>query len=390
MPTARGWSVLGAGLGLVVLWVVFGELELLAVGAATALAVPMAAAWVRLSAPTITVDRSLIPSVTQAGGDVRVRLSVTNHGRVPVSTAHLSDPIPGLGTAGATLARLDGRSTAAVPYRLVARRRGIFSIGPAALTVQDPLGLASVTRVAGPRDTLVVHPRLEPMRGVPVVRGRDPSTDAVHPEFASRGGEDFYTIREYRQGDDLRRVHWPTTARIGELMIRQLETPWQSRGLVLLDTRAQVYDEEAAFETAVRGAASIFDHLRRAGFELDLLAGSTRVRASDPGARSRAMEVLAGVTPNPALDVLAVASRLRAGLGGGALIVITGTADDRLLRAARLLASDHASVAVAAVTRAPIGAAAVPGTRTSVAAIAPDEPWAVTWDRMQGRAWAGA
>lgn len=390
MPTSRGWSVVGVGVGLLVLWWVFGEVELLATGAVAVCAGAIAVAWVRLAAPTVVVDRHIVPASAQAGDEVRVRLLVTNHGPVPISAAHLEDPIPGLGTAGATLARLDGRSTAAVPYRLVARRRGIFTIGPVSITVSDPLGLASSTRVAGPRDKLVVYPRIEPLGGFPVVRGRDPATDAAHPEFASRGGEDFYTIREYRQGDDLRRVHWPTTARVGELMIRQLETPWQSRGLVILDTRAQVYDDEAAFETAVRGAASIHHHLRRAGFDLDFLAGSTQVQAGDPGAVGQVMEVLAGVQPHPSLDILSAASRARRGTGGGALIVITGTPDDRILRTVRLLATDHGSVAFAAVTHAPLGAATVPGTRAAVTQLLPDEPWGRAWGRLRGRAWVGA
>lgn len=390
MPTARGWSVLGVAIGLVVLWVVFGETELLAAGAVTGVSVPIALIWVRVASPTLTVTRELTPTAAHEGDDVRVRLSVTNHGRLPVSAAYFEDPIPGLGTAGATVARLDGRSTAAVPYRLIARRRGVYHIGPTTVTVRDPLALAASSRVAGPRDVLVVYPRVEALSGFPVVRGRDPSTDASHPEFASRGGEDFYTIREYRQGDDLRRVHWPTTARFDELMIRQLETPWQSRGLLLLDTRSQVYDEEESFETAVRGAASIFEHLRRAGFDLDLLAGSTHVRAGDPGAAATALETLAAIQPRDAVDVAAVAARVRHGIGGGALIVITGTVDDRLLQAVRLLGPDHGSVAVAAVTRAPLGAALIPGTRTTVAAVDPDGGWAEAWRRSQGRAWASA
>ena len=50
-------------------------------------------------------------------------------------------------------------------------------------------------------------------------------------------------VRDYQPNDPYRWIHWPTTARMDELMIRQLENPWQRRGLVLLDTRAQVYDE---------------------------------------------------------------------------------------------------------------------------------------------------
>ncbi len=390
MPTGRGWSVVGVAAGLLILAYSFGELELLAAGVAAGVAVPLAMLWVRLSTPTATVSREIVPASVGEGDDVQVRLHLTNHGRLPISSARLSDPISGLGTAGATLARLGPRSTAIVPYRLRARRRGVFTVGPVTIDARDPLGLASAARVAGPRDTLVVYPRIEALGGFPIVRGRDPSSDAAHPEFASRGGEDFYTIREYRHGDDLRRVHWPTTARRDELMIRQLETPWQSRGLVLLDTRAQVYDDEAAFETAVRGAASIHQHLRRAGFDLDLVAGSVHVRASDPDPVGMAMETLAAVQWHQSLSMMSVASRARSALGGGALVVLTGTIDDEILSTAKLLAAEHGSVSLAAVTRAPMGATAIPGTRSTLVGVLPDEPWGAAWQRMRGRSWAGA
>ena len=69
-------------------------------------------------------------------------------------------------------------------------------------------------------------------------------------------GLDFFGLREYEVGDDLRRVHWRSTARTGELMLRQDEMPWEARSTILLDTRPSTHHGES-FERAVEIAASL-------------------------------------------------------------------------------------------------------------------------------------
>ena len=137
---------------------------------------------------------------------------------------------------------------------------------------------------------------------------------ASRPEHARRGGEDFYTLREYQQWDDLRRVHWPSSARTDQLMIRQLETPWQSRALVLLDVRAPSYESQEAFERAVSGAATVVTHLVGSGFDADLWAGEAE--SIDAARYSSAMERLALVQPDAAIDIEAVAGRISAQADG--------------------------------------------------------------------------
>ena len=82
-------------------------------------------------------------------------------------------------------------------------------------------------------------------------------------------GEDDAATRDYRRGDDLRRIHWRSTARRGELMVRREEQPWQSRAVLLLDTRAGIHHGDgptASLEWAISAAASIGVHLSRSGF----------------------------------------------------------------------------------------------------------------------------
>ena len=87
-------------------------------------------------------------------------------------------------------------------------------------------------------------------------------------------GDDDVATREYRHGDDLRRIHWRTTARRGELTVRREEQPWQSRGAVLLDTRLIAHRGDgpaSSLEWAISAAASISIHLAHARFELRMV-----------------------------------------------------------------------------------------------------------------------
>ena len=131
--------------------------------------------------------------------------------------------------------RPDTSSRAA--YRLPTERRGVFEIGPLEITNTDSFGLASTRQVVAPATELTVYPALDAIVPLPQTQGHDPLAGADHPTALGVAGEDFYALRAYEVGDDLRRVHWPSTARHDELMIRQDEMPWQGRATVLLDTR---------------------------------------------------------------------------------------------------------------------------------------------------------
>ena len=195
---------------------------------------------------------------------------------------------------------------------------------------------------------------------------------ASSPEPPRRGGEDFYTLREYQRGDDLRRVHWPSSARTDELMIRQLETPWQSRALVLLDVRSGSYESAPAFGKAVSGAATIVTHLP--------------IDASRYGS---AMERLALVQPDSAIDIEAVATRIRQKGGGGALIIVTGVADRALLSVQQLLARDYPTTvlmsASASTSQTLVGFHRLGVTTVSVS---PDERWAPSWIEGMRKTWS--
>ncbi len=388
MITPRGASVLGAGIALLISWAALGEIELLGAGAALIVAVVAAVAVTNWNRPSIDVRRQLNPSLVHEGDRTAVELSISNLRRVPVFNLTVSDGVGGLGTARFAVGHLHRHDPAAASYRIVCRPRGVYQVGPARIKVGDPLGLASSESSTGDVDELIVYPATESLAGYPYVRGRDPSQMASRPEQSQRGGEDFFTLRSYRSGDDLRRVHWPSSAKLDELMIRQMENPWQSRALVFFDVRQRSYADVDTFEKAVKGTASVVKHLVAGGFAADLWLGRELL---DVSAYTAAMEALALVQTVPAVDIKAVASRLRQSGRGGALVLVTGAPDEDLLSVHRHLASQHRVTILLAASSAPgslIPAFQRLGAKTVVTGANPN--WAPAWNQTMGRTWLSA
>ena len=389
MPTLRGWALSGAGLALVILWWIFGDPELLLTGAFFILAALIAVAYVRLTKPLLDLGRRLGSTTVHNGETTTVTLVLRNRRSRPIRHLTVEDEVESLGLAAFEIGKLSSNETATATYRVTCRPRGVYRVGPAQATTVDPLGLAELIAPDGPVDRLVVYPTVESLSGFPVGKGQDPAMNASRPEHSQRGGEDFYTLREYQRGDDMRRVHWPYSAKTEQLMIRQLETPWQSRALVLLDVRPSVYESVDAFERAVSGAASVVTHLVRSGFDADLWAGDP-----DPIDASRyavAMERLALVQADETIDLEAVASRIRQRGGGGALVLVTGVADRTLLKVQQLLSSQYRNTLLMGATST-TSQTLVGFHRLGVTSVIvdPDQEWANAWLTAMKSSWTAA
>ncbi len=390
MPTGRGWAALGVSAALLVLWIGFGEIELMTTAVFLLAAVLVGTAFVRIARPSVTVSRRLYPAQVHAGDTVTVEVEMLASRKL--RNLFVEDTVHGLGVARFAAATATPSRPVVARYEVHCRSRGVFPVGPAEIAVADPFGLSERRALAGDADRLTVYPRVEQLAGLPAVRGLDPAVQSTRPTFAAHGGEDFFTLREYQVGDDLRRVHWPSSAKRDSLMIKQLEIPWQARALVLLDVRSERYPIPEAFEQAVRGAASTVSHLWRGGFSPELW---TSERA--PGLRSgnryqQAMDTLSTVQPLPHLDLRRTVTRLRRqGVGGGALVFVTGIPDDGALAAFRILAKDFARTIVMLVAdRA--GDAGASFRRVGAVTIVsrPDASWAPGWRTAMELSWSTA
>ena len=268
MPSLRGAGLLAAGAGLLVTGRLFGLPELLYLGTGGLVAVVVAVVVVAFGRARVAVKREITPPRTHAGEQVAVSLEVHNRSAVPTSFLEISDRIQGLPRpATFTSPAIPPRRRATAAYVLTCRSRGLYDVGPLDVTVTDPFGLARLRRRLDMVTQLAVYPAVVPLAPLPLASGRDAGHRSERPALAAPHGEDFYTLREYQVGDDLRKVHWRSTARRGRLMIRQEELPSNVRGTVVLEVRAAALGAagEAAFESAVVAAASAVQYFAGRG-----------------------------------------------------------------------------------------------------------------------------
>jgi uncharacterized protein (DUF58 family) len=158
--------------------------------------------------------------------------------------------------------------------------RGRWDVGPLRLRLTDPFGMCEVTRSFSATDPLVVVPAVHPLLPLHAQGSWMGSGDSTARTAAASGEHDLAT-REYRHGDDLRRVHWRSTARRGELMVRRDEQPHQMRATVLLDRRAIGHRGEgvaSSFEWCVSAAASVCALLVHGGFGVRILSDDVDTR----------------------------------------------------------------------------------------------------------------
>lgn len=148
-----------------------------------------------------------------------------------------------------------GPGETVVEYDIPTSRRGLVEVGPVQVRRSGLTGMAAHASDVGDVVTVRVLPRRIPLAGT--VRGRRRAVNATG-NSAEYGGTDLVGLHEYVVGDDLRRLHWPTSARTGHLMVREDADPSEPHELVLLDDRRDSYREGAEdFEEAVEIAAAV-------------------------------------------------------------------------------------------------------------------------------------
>jgi uncharacterized protein (DUF58 family) len=216
----------------------------------------------------------------------------------------------------------------------------------------DPFGFAAISIIAAPVTRLTVYPRIDIIAPLPTGNGQDPLAGADHPHALAGSGEDFYALRPYVRGDDLRRVHWPSTARTDELMIRQDEMPWQGRATVVVDTRGSTTTPEA-LEVVLSAAASIVTACWRrqsllrlvttGGFDSGFAAGHAHVDSI--------LEHLAGADTDSG-DLLRVLATVRREGSGGLSVVTTVGAPASDVSAVSSLRSRYGTAALVLFERA--------------------------------------
>lgn len=302
--TVRGRAFVAAGITTVVAAVVAGHGSVVRIGVLV-LALPLLTAWwVGRSRYRLGLVRTVTPRQVSAGQQATVSLTLTNDARTPTGVLLLEERLPYvLGTRPRFVLEGLGQGWRRhVTYKVRSEVRGRFEIGPMTVRVSDPFGLVEMGRAFHHTAHLTVTPRVFPLPVIPLGGAWTGSGDNRPRSFATGSAEDV-TVREYRRGDDLRRVHWRSSARVGELMVRREEQPWQSRATVFLDNRSVAHRGQGAassLEAAVSAAASVALHLAQRGYTVRLVTAS----GEDHGTEwhSRAVDA----TASPLLEALAV------------------------------------------------------------------------------------
>lgn len=327
--TTRGRSFLAAAGAAAVSAVILGEKDLLRVAILLAALPLLAAAYVGRSRYKLSCTRSLEPGRAPVGSSARVVLRLQNMSRLPTGTLLLEDRLPyALGSRPrVVLERLGAHMASSVAYTVRADVRGRYPVGPLVIRLTDPFGLCELTRSFPSVDRLMVIPEVI---ALPAVRlaGEYAGTGDSRARSVAVHGEDDAATREYRRGDDLRRVHWRSTARTGELMVRREEQPWESRATIVLDTRLYAHRGDgpaASFEWAVSAAASIAVHLRHGGYKLRLVTGTgIDLDAIEAGGEGAVLDTLADVKLTQTGDIAGLVDMVRRRSDGGLIIGLFG------------------------------------------------------------------
>ena len=288
MLTRQGWVITVLGLALLAVGRLLALPELFVLGVTLLALVLVALAVLAARSLSIRVDREVHPPKLHAGGSSRVDLVIRNTGRRRTPVLALRDGVSGTRGANLLVAPLGPEEQVRAAYRLPTARRGILRIGPLDVDLGDPFGLTRTSIRASGVTEVTVYPHVDEVLPVPLTTGTDPHAGSEHPNTLGRSGEDFYALRQYVVGDDLRRVHWPSTARHDDLMVRQDELPWQSRSTILLDTRARttsaddlerVVSAAASIVTAAAGRQDLLRMVATDGTDSGFAAGNAHIEA---------------------------------------------------------------------------------------------------------------
>jgi uncharacterized protein (DUF58 family) len=305
-------------LGLVLQWTAF---DLVGLGLLAMVAV---AVLVVVRPSPLSIDRAIQPPRVPKGSPAIAVLTFANRGRRTVGVTVANQPF-GASIVRTVIPRLRRGERGLRTYRLPTRQRGIFDVGPVEVTRRDAFELCRSSRRYGDVEKIWVYPRLLDIRALPT--GNTRHLEGPSSDTSPQGNITFHRLRDYVVGDDLRLVHWRSSARTGRLVVRHNVDTSQPYTVVLLDLRPSRYTAES-FEAAVDVAASVLvvSSANKAPVELRLtdstVIGGPRVREVTP-----LIDHLTGVQPDTSGELKGQLLALRRARGGTSLVVVTGVLD---------------------------------------------------------------
>jgi uncharacterized protein (DUF58 family) len=205
---------------------------------------------------------------------VTVRIRIRNGSRLPIPHLVVTDNPGSLytGEENSRLLSLHGRERTELAYDIRGMNRGVYRIGPVTFRYADPLGLYPVWDTITEETRLIVYPRIYPVE-LPVHRGLPAGTITT----TSRIYEDptrYRSVREYVPGDEIRRINWKASARLGALHSTEWLPTINVPVMILLNLTASTYEQRNRYhhtERTIDAAASLVHHLANRGQEVGLV-----------------------------------------------------------------------------------------------------------------------
>ena len=320
-------------------------------------------AWLNLRGIDLQVTRDA--NRGQVGGYLAGQVSIINHTRSPKSWLEVSEATgPSANTSGRGLAlvREQVRSWRINTYLA---KRGVYRSGQVRLISQDPFGLFRLRRDFVDPHPYIVFPAVEPLPDLDVRFAGLPSNSRSTRHW-DQITTDVSSIRPYVEGDSMRRIHWPYTARMNELMVKVFDMGLSAEAWVLLDMHQTSHygvdlDEvNNTEELSVTVAASIVDQLMNHSMPVGLAVNGDQDHISRPDSspeqRGRLMETLSEVRAfgqRPLQDfVYAVCAHLNQ---YNALTVVTSSVDTQWVESLHYLRRQGVEVSAVLVDRSSFG-----------------------------------
>jgi uncharacterized protein (DUF58 family) len=318
-----GLAALLAGVAALVLGLVLGWLAFDLVGLGLLILVVLGVLNI-LRPSGLAIDRSIQPPRVPKGSPAIAVLTFANRGRRTIGVTVANQPFGDI-RVRTIIPKMRRGERGMRTYRLPTRQRGIFDVGPVEVTRRDPFELFRTSRKHGGPERIWVYPRVLAFRTLPT--GQTVHLEGPSSDTSPQGNITFHRLREYVVGDDLRLVHWRSSARTGTLVVKHNVDTSQPYTVLLFDQRPDRYTEEA-FEDAVDVAASVVvsGSANKAPVELRFTDGVTiggaRLRDVTP-----LIDHLTGVAPDAEGSLRAQLITLRRSRGGTSFVVVTGVLD---------------------------------------------------------------
>jgi uncharacterized protein (DUF58 family) len=362
--TRMGVAALLGGIAALVLGLVLGwtAFDLLGIGLRALVVVGR----VNILRPSrLAIDRAIQPPRVPKGSPAIAVLTFANRGRRTIGVTVANQPF-GDTSVRTIIPKMRRGERGMRTYRLPTRHRGVFDVGPVEVTRRDAFEMFRATRKHGEVERIWVYPRVLGFRTLPT--GQTRHLEGPSSDTSPQGNITFHRLRDYVVGDDLRLVHWRSSARTGTLVVKHNVDTSQPYTVLLFDQRPDRYTAEA-FEEAVDVAASVVvsGAANKAPVELRLtdgtVIGGPRLREVTP-----LIDHLTGVEANPDGSLQAQLIALRRARGGTSFIMVTGVLEQSDLPYVTALRRRFDRLVVVSIDPERPGPPHFPGVRIIVAA----------------------